>query len=71
MIAKALETLEDPEAGPCCPTVDGVKEANEMLKALREPLSEAETEVAIELVRGSISVEVPGAYNPEKPDSIP
>jgi hypothetical protein len=71
-IAEALEALEDPDASPCCPTGEGVKVVHERLEAMREPLSEAETEVATELVRGSIlSVEVPGAYNPENPDSIP
>jgi len=44
-IAKALETLEGPDAGPCCPTGEGVKAVNERLEAMREPLSEAETEV--------------------------
>ncbi len=70
-IAEALETLDDPEVGPCCPTVEGVKVANERLEALREPLSEEETVVATELARRSKSLEVPGAYSPEKPDSIP
>ncbi len=40
-IAEALETPEDPKAGSCCPTVDGVKEANERMTAMREPLSKA------------------------------
>jgi hypothetical protein len=51
--------------------MDEVKEANEGMVAMREPLSEEETEVASELVRGSRTVEVPGSYNREKPDSIP
>ena len=27
-IAEALESLDDPEGGSCCPTLDGVNEAN-------------------------------------------
>ena len=41
------------------------------MEVMREPLFEAETEVATEMVKGSKTVEVPGAYNPEKPDPIP
>jgi len=60
------------EASSCCPIVDGVKEANGRMTTMREPLSEEETEVANEMVRGSRMVEVPGAYNnPEKSGSIP
>ncbi len=38
-----------------------MKEANERMSAMRESLSEVETKVATELVRGSRMVEVPGA----------
>ena len=39
---------------------------------LREPLSEEDSKTTTELVRGAIrSVEVPGAYDPKKPDSDP
>jgi hypothetical protein len=70
-IVEALETPEDLEASSCCPTVDEVKEENERMEAVREPLFGAETEVATELVRVSKPAEVPGAYNLEKPDIIP
>jgi len=33
-------------------------------------LSEVEIKIATELVRGSRAVEVPSAYDPEKPDSV-
>ena len=69
-IAEAQEKLEELEAGSCCPTVDGLKEVNERMAAMMEPLSKAETEVAIEMVRESTTVEVPGAYNTDKPYSI-
>ncbi len=51
--------------------MDEVKEANGRMAAMRGPLSKGETEVVTELDRGSTTVEVPGAYNHEKPDSIP
>ena len=70
-IAEALETLEDPVACQCCPSMEGVKDASEMMDTMREPLSEVETEVATELMRGSRLVEVPGVYNLEKPDPTP
>ena len=70
-IAEELETLEDPDAGTRCSSMEGVREANDNMNALRAPMSEVETALATELVRGSRLVEVPGSYNPEKPDPTP
>ena len=52
-------------------SMEGVKGASERMDVMREPLSDVETDAATELVRGSIFVEVPGVYNPEKPDPTP
>ena len=70
-IAEALETLEDPDARPRCSLVEGVREVNDKMDAMRTPLSDAETALATELVKGSRLVEVPGSYSPEKPDPTP
>jgi hypothetical protein len=67
----ALEALEDFDARPRCSSAEGVREANDMMDALRVPLSKAETTLATELMRGSRLVEVPGSYNQEKPDPTP
>ena len=58
--AEALEMLEESATRQCCPSMGGVKDASERMDAMREPMSEAETEVATELVRGRKFVEVPG-----------
>ena len=68
---EALETLEDPDVRPRCSLKKGVREANDKMDALRTPLSDAETVLATELVRGSRLVEILGSYNPEKPDPTP
>jgi len=47
---------------------DGVKQAYVRTGELREPVSEAKSRTITELVRGRRLVEVPGAYDPEKPD---
>jgi len=70
-IAEAVEMLEDPIVGQCCMSTEGMKDASERMDILREPLTDAETDSATELVRGSKFVEVPGDYNPEKPYPIP
>jgi len=70
-IAEALETLDDLDAGQCCPIVDVVKEANEHIASLKTLLSIVNTEVATKLVGGYIMVEVPGRYSLEVPYSVP
>jgi hypothetical protein len=37
-IAEAPETLDGLDAGFCCPTVDGLREAIERMAAVKEPL---------------------------------
>ncbi len=61
---EALETLDNRVADFCCPTVDGLKEANERAdEAMREPLFVAETVVDTELVKGSRTVDGgPGCF---------
>jgi len=54
-----------------CATVKGVKEAFERMEWLREPLSEEESKTDTELTKGSRVMETPGAYDPERPDSVP
>ena len=50
-IAEALESLDDPEGGIACPTLERVKKAMTRTEALREPLSEEETAGATDLIR--------------------
>jgi hypothetical protein len=38
---------------------------------LREPLTEGEATVATDLIRGTRTVEVPGRFDPDKPDPAP
>jgi len=45
-IAEALETMEDPDACPGCPTGEGMKAVNKRMEATREPLSDIKTKVA-------------------------
>jgi hypothetical protein len=70
-IAEAIEKTEDPDTITGCPTTDGVKDAYARTDELSKPLSEEESKTATELVRGGRLMEVPGAYDPEKPDSTP
>ncbi len=71
-IAEALKRTDDPDpnVGTGCTTTDGDKAAYARTAELREPLSEAEIKTTTELVRGSKAVEVPSAYDPEKPDFV-
>jgi hypothetical protein len=48
-----------------------VKEAYERTGRLREPLSEEESRTTTEMFKGIRLVEVPGAYDPERPDLAP
>ena len=64
-----MESKDDPEGGLYCPTLDGVREVNKRIEALREPLSAEKTEMVTDLVKGSITVEVPGRFDPETQDS--
>jgi hypothetical protein len=67
-IAEALEGTKGEGVGECeCATMKGVKEAFERMEWLREPLSEEESNTATELMKGSIVVETPGSYDPERP----
>ncbi len=43
----------------------------ERTEALREPLSEEETTIATDLIRGARLVEVPGGFDPDRRDSVP
>ena len=52
-IVEAVEMLQDPAVGQCCMSMEGVKDASERMDEMREPLNDAETEAATELVRGS------------------
>jgi len=70
-IAEALERTKDPDAGTGCPTTNGVKAVYEKMANMRDPLSADESKATTELDREGRSVEVPGAYDPEKPDSGP
>ena len=70
-IAEALEGTEDLDAAAESATITGVKETYGRLGWLRDPLTEDESKTATELVKGSRLVEVPGAYDPEKPDPGP
>ena len=71
-IANALEgTEEEGVMDDDCETVKGVKDAFERTVWLREPLSEEESNIATELMKGSRVVETHGSYDPERPDSIP
>jgi len=47
-----------------------VKVVYERMAELREPLSEEESKTTTNLVRGGRLVELPGAYDPEKPDYL-
>jgi len=67
-IAEALEETEDMDAATGCATIKGMKEAYKRMGWLRYPLSEDESKTATELVKGSRPVEMPGAYDPERPD---
>jgi len=69
-IAETLEALDDPDGGVTCPTLEGVRAAMTRTEALREPLSEEETAVATNLVRGTRTVEVPGRFDPKEQDSV-
>ena len=70
-IVEALEGIEDMDAATGCATINGVKEAYERMGWLRDPLSEDKSKTATKLVKGSRLVEVPGAYDPERPDPAP
>jgi hypothetical protein len=70
-IAEALEGTEDLDAAAGCATITGVKETHERLGWLRDPLTEDESKTTTELVKGNRLVEVPGAYDPERPDPVP
>jgi hypothetical protein len=48
-----------------------MREAIKRMEALREPLSAEETGVATDLVKGTITVEVRGRFDPEMRDSAP
>jgi hypothetical protein len=61
---------DDPDAGTGCATTDGVKEAYGRTEELREHLPEAELKTTKELVIGSRLVEVPRAYDPDRPDFV-
>ena len=70
-IAKALESLDDPENEGTCPTLRGVMEVMSRTENLREPLTEGATAVATDLIRGTRTVEVPGRFDPDKQDPAP
>ncbi len=70
-IARTLETIDDLAGGATCPTLEGVKAALERTEALREPLSEEETTVTTDIVRGARMVEVPGGFDPDRRDLGP
>jgi hypothetical protein len=70
-IAEALESLDDPESEGACPTLRGVQEVMLRTETLREPLTTEETASATDLVRGTRTVEVPGRFDPDKPDPAP
>jgi hypothetical protein len=70
-IAEALEGMENVGVETRCATVAGVKEAYERTEWLREPLSEEESCTTTEMVKGSKTVEAPGAYDHERPDPVP
>jgi hypothetical protein len=70
-IAIALEGTDDMDAATGCATIKGLKQAYERMGRLGDSLSEDESKIATELVKGSILVEVPGAYDPERPDPAP
>jgi hypothetical protein len=70
-IAESVEMLDDPADGQCCMSMEGVNDASERMDVMREPLTDAETDAPTKLVSGSRFVEVPGVYNPEKPDPTP
>ena len=69
-IAETLESTDDSDGGVSCPTLEGVRAAMTMTEALREPLPEEKTAVATDLVRGTITAEVLGRFDPEKRDSV-
>jgi len=71
-IAEALEGTEGEGVVESeCAIVKGVKEAFEMMEWLREPLSDEESKTTTEPMNGSRVMETPGAYDPERPDSVP
>ncbi len=71
-IAEALESLDDPEKeGTADPTLRGVMEVMSKTENLREPLTEGETAVANDMIRGTRTVEVPGRFDPDKQDPAP
>ncbi len=47
-------------------TLRGVMEVMSRTENLREPLTEGETAVATDLIRGTTTVEVPGRFDPDK-----
>jgi hypothetical protein len=70
-IAEALETLDSDGDGMGCKTIAGVSAISERISALRAPLSAIEVAVATQLVRGHMTVEVPGRHSSEVLDGAP
>jgi hypothetical protein len=66
-----MKSLDDPERGSCCPTLDGEMIVHERMEALREPLSVEETHAATDPIRGTKTVEVPGRFDLENQDPAP
>ncbi len=63
-MAEALESLDDPEKEGTSPTLRGVMEVMFGTENLREPLTEGETAVTTDMIRGTRKVEIPGKFDP-------